>query len=202
MKSKRRLQLNGTDDAYARKDAVKDAKLTVTASAESPKRQSSKPPCTNTANSGTAAEIAGSISAQKGKKPAPRLAPATITINYRLHLGQDLSQKVQHIAEKHNQPMELIMKAARNRAVARFRTLALQNDTPSIPAPKSGGQFTRLSTVFTGEMADTLNRWFDPLMLDIAKDKRKPIILDLFQQEAHAICDAAELAPRQKQRPG
>lgn len=88
--------------------------------------------------------------------------------------------------------MELIMKAARNRAVARFRAFATNNEAPSIPVPKPGGQFTRLSTVFTGDTADSLNRWFDPLNLDIAKDKIKPIILDLFQQEVQAICDAAE----------
>lgn len=192
MKGKHRLQLSGTGDAYARKDAVKEAKLTVPASAESPKGQSSRPPCTNTADSAKATEMAGSHSAQKRKSPAPRATPATITVNYRLHLGEDLSQKLLHIAEKHNQPMERIMKAARNRAVARFRTLTLQNDTPAIPAPKSGGQFTRLSTMFTGEMADNLNSWFDPLKLNIAKDKIKPIILDLFQQEAQAICDAAK----------
>jgi len=191
MKGKRRLQLSGSDDAYARKDAVKEAKLTAPASAQSQKLQSSRPPCTNTANSTNATEMVGSHSAQRSKNPALGAAPAIITINYRLHLGEDLSQKLLHIAEKYNQPMELIMKAARNRAVARFRTLALLNEAPSIPAPKSDGQFTRLSTVFTGEMADNLNRWFDPLMLDIAKEKIKPIILELFQQEAQAICNAA-----------
>ena len=195
MKGKRRLQLNGTDDDYARKDAVKEAKLTTPATAPSPKRQPSKPPHAIITDSSTETETAGSTSTQKGKSSARGLAPSSITINYRLHLGEDLSRKIQHLAEQHNQPMELIMKAARNRAVARFRTLALLSGAPAIPAipaPKSGGQFTRLSTVFTGDMADTLNKWFDPLMLNIAKDKIKPIILDLFQQEAHAICDAAE----------
>ena len=40
-------------------------------------------------------------------------------------------------------------------------------------------------------MADNLNSWFDPLMLDVAMDKIKPIILDLFQQEAQAISKLA-----------
>jgi hypothetical protein len=133
-----------------------------------------------------------SHSAKKRKSPAPRATPTAITVNYRLHLGEDLSRQIQRLSKEHDQPIELIMKAARNRAVTRFRTLALQNDAPSIPVPKPGGQFTRLSTMFTGDIADSLNRWFDPLKLDIAKDKIKPIILDLFQQEAQAICDAAE----------
>lgn len=192
MKGKRRLQLNGTDDEYARKDAVKEAKLTTPATAPSPKHQSAKRPHVFATNSGTATELAGSVSTQKCRSSAPELAPSSITINYRLHLGEDLSQQIQQLAEQHDQPIELIMKAARNRAVARFRSLASKNEAPPIPAPKSGGQFTRLSTVFTSDTADTLNKWFDPLMLNIAKEKIKPIIVDLFQQEAQAICDAAE----------
>lgn len=192
MKSKRRLQLKGTDDAYARKDAARAAKQ------EEPKVEGTD---TSSVSKNPEPRPASQVSTKPRKpvaqSPARKTAvarpdTAEVRVNYRLNLGEELSHKLERVAVQYDQPMELIMKAARNRAVTRFRAFALADSAPEMPVPNSGGQFTRLSTVFSGEIADNLNRWFDPLKLDVAKDRIKPILLDLFQQEAQAICDSAE----------
>lgn len=192
MAPKRRLQLNGTDDAYARKDAARAKKLTG-------------PETEDVAASERAVPTSPEVPSESAKAPAPTAqkrasrrkekakveAPAEVRVNIRLHLGENLSRELEALSARFDQPMELIMKAARNRAVARFREMAVADSAPRIPEPATGGQFTRLSTVFTGEIAENLIRWFDPLRLDVAKDRIKPVLIDLFQKEARAILDGA-----------
>lgn len=84
------------------------------------------------------------------------------------------------------------MKGVRNKAADRFKALASGATKPPIPDTASGGQSTRYAATLTGDLAENLKAWFDPFGLGVAKDACKPILIWLFQEEAQALCDAAE----------
>ncbi len=104
-------------------------------------------------------------------------------------LGQELSERLQRLADAHDQPLELIMKGLRARVADRFRSLALGMTKPAIPEPETGGKSIRYATSLSGDLAENLNAWFDPFCLGVAKDACKPILIGLFQEEARALCE-------------
>ena len=120
-------------------------------------------------------------------------AARAIQMNYRLNLGEDLSERLQRLADAHDQPIELIMKGLRTRSAEKFRMLASGTTKPHIPAPETGGGSIRYAASISGDMAANLSAWFDPFGLGIAKDACKPLLIGLFQEEAKALCECVDM---------
>jgi len=191
-KEKRRLVLSGTDDVYAKREAAQDPKLMEASAhkaaplvASAPQRQNPKPVVTER----TDGLPATPTSEAELKTQTP---PPSIQMNYRLNLGLALSARLQQLADAHDQSIDLIMKGIRSKAAERFRALAIGAVKPPTSEPETGGKSIRYAATLAGERARNLNRWFDPFGLGVAKDACKPILIGLFQEEAKALCDAAE----------
>lgn len=197
-KDKRRLVLNGSDDAYARREAAKDGGTAAEHSTE-----------THPEPIRAAAPLQKELAFRPKREPMPRNERSeargpvesastrqktvqTIQVNYRLNLGQKLSERLQLLADAHDQPIELIMKGLRTKAADRFKGLATEGTKPPIPISETGGKSIRYAAAVSGDLAKNLNAWFDPFGLGVAKDACKPILIELFQEEARALCDAAE----------
>ncbi|TLP55510.1 hypothetical protein FEE96_22600 [Parasedimentitalea maritima] len=195
-RDKHRLILTGVDDAYAKRDAADDGKP---------------------ASNGVVAAAVPNITAvephgqftdkhdpsqkkptvyQSASKPRGLQSTRPIQINYRLNLGNVLSERIQRLADAHDQPVELLLKGLRNKAAVRFKSLACGSTKPVVPDPAPGGLSIRYAAVFTGDMARNLNHWFDPFDLGVAREACKPILVGLFQEEGRALCDAMQAATR------
>ena len=201
-KEKRRLVLNGTDDAYAKREATLGASLASKPSADSP----------NSPGAAFSGQRLVSASSGQSTEP-PEAAKATgseipeteapIQVNFRLNLGDSLSEQLQRLADAHDQPIDFVMKGLRNKAAERFKWAASENTKPSIPEPASGGLSVRYAATFSGYLARNLNQWFDPFGLGVAKEACKPILVEMFQQEAKALCVSADReAPNHPQDSG
>ncbi|MGH1355972.1 MAG: hypothetical protein ACRBBS_12935 [Thalassovita sp.] len=195
VKKKRRLQLTGKDDEYAKRDAVKDQ------TPEAPKVESAQAPKADVpppeAKPTDKPEISGS--ARKAPKAAPSSsrstedkAALTIQVNLRLPVGEQLTTRLHSLAEKHGQAVEPIMKTARSRAAERFTKIIEKGNKPESQGSETGGEVTRFATSYSGKDAERLNSWFDPFGLGVAKDGIKPIMTQLLQEEVAKICDAAD----------
>jgi hypothetical protein len=190
-KEKRRLVLNGTDDAYAKREATLGVSLASRPSADSPNSPGA-------AFSGQ--ELVSPSSGQSDEPQATAKATgseipeteASIQVNFRLNLGDSLSEQLQSLAVAHDQPINFVMKGLRNKAAERFKRVASENTKPSIPEPASGGLSIRYAATFSGDQARNLSQWFDPFGLGVAKEACKPILVEMFQQEAKALCVSAE----------
>lgn len=190
-KEQRRLVLNGTDDAYAKREAVQDMGSdqvsttdAVTPEKSAPKRLGLKTKPAVQTEKPTAIPTADA-------EPSLNTGHA-IQVNYRLNLGLKLSARLQRLADAHDQPIDLILRGIRIKTSKRFRVLVLQTTKPPIPVLEAGGISIRYACVFSGELAQNLNAWFDPFVLGVAKNACKPILIGLFQDEARALCDLAE----------
>jgi len=203
-KDRRRLVLNGNDDAYAQREAAKDSGDAAEQEAgahRQPVRAGASPkpePAARPEREPVPVPVPvlrkewpsdqGSI----GTAPVALKSVQAIQLNYRLNLGQDLSERLQRLADAHDQPIELMMKGLRARAAERFKILASGPTKPVIPEPETGGKSIRYATSISGDMATNLNTWFDPFGLGVAKDACKPLLIGLFQEEARVLCDTAE----------
>jgi hypothetical protein len=191
---KHRLILTCADDAYAKRDAADGTK-----------------PASNGAEVIAAPNIAAvephdqftdkHNSSQKkptvhqpASKPQSLQSTRPIQINYRLNLGNELSERIQRLADAHDQSVELLLKGLRNKAAVRFKYLACGSAKPAFPVPAPGGLSVRYAAVFTEKMARNLNHWFDPFDLGVAKEACKPILVGLFQEEGRALCVAMQAA--------
>jgi hypothetical protein len=190
-KEKRRLVLNGTDDAYAKREATLEGSPVSRSSAE------------NSNSPGAAFSGQEPVSPSSGHSDEPQAtakatgseipkAEAPIQVNFRLNLGDSLSEQLQRLADAHDQPFDLVMKGLRNKAAGRFKRVVSENTKPSIPEPASGGLSIRYAATFSGDQARNLSQWFDPFGLGVAKEACKPILVEMFQQEAKALCVSAE----------
>lgn len=190
-KEARRLVLNGTDDAYAKRDAVRDPNPdeTSTPDAVAPEVRAAK---RGSPESGLVVQPEQPAPKPKARSEPPQKAAHSIQVNYRLNLGPALSARLQSLADAHDQSLDLVMKGIRARAAERFRTLASAATKPPMPEPATGGKSIRYAASISGELAENLHAWFDPFGLGVAKDACKPILIWLFQEEARALCDAAE----------
>jgi len=197
-KDRRRLVLNGSDDAYARREAVKDGGSTAEDGAgfhREPVRakaaQQREPASRSEREPVTGDERPGEQS-RGGSTPPAKQSVQGIQVNYRLNLGEELSERLQYLADTHDQSIKLLMKGLRGKATERFREVATAAAKPRISVPATGGKSIRYATSISGDMAETLNAWFDPFGLGVAKDACKPILIWLFQEEATTLCDAVE----------
>lgn len=197
-KDRRRLVLNGSDDAYARREAAKDgsdAAEVVTGLDHEPTRAAAPLEPVSASRSErkpVSREVRPEEHRSSGSDSPPQETAQSIQVNYRLNLGQELSERLQRLADAHDQPIELIMKGLRVRAADRFKVLASGSTKPLIPEPEAGGKSIRYATSLSGDIAANLNAWFDPFGLGVAKDACKPILIGLFQEEARVLCDAAQ----------
>ena len=198
-KDRRRLVLNGSDDAYARREAVKDGGSTAEDGAgfhREPVRAKAaqqREPASRSEQEQVARDERPGEQSRGGSTPPAKQSVQGIQVNYRLNLGEELSERLQYLADTHDQSIKLVMKGLRTRAADRFRTLASGSTKPEIPDPAPGGLATRFATAYCGADAAKLNAWFDPFGLGVAKDAIKPILVALFQEEAEAICDGVEM---------
>lgn len=195
-RDKHRLILTGADDAYAKRDAADEGKP---------------------ASNGVVAVASPNVAAvethgqftdkpnpsqkmptvhQSASKPQGLQPTGPIQINYRLNLGNELSERIQRLANAHDQPVDLVLKGLRNKAALRFKSLAYSSTKPVVPDPAPGGLSIRYAAVFTGEMARNLNHWFDPFDLGVAKETCKSILVGMIQEEGRALCNAMQAASR------
>ncbi|KIC08871.1 hypothetical protein RA19_18650 [Leisingera sp. ANG-M1] len=194
-KDKRRLVLTGTDDLYAKKEALIERPLSDSSKETSPQ------PDIPVEEIETVTSLPVTSEQTPATDPLPgarRLHPGTgkaIQVNFRLNLGKDLSKRLQQLAEAHGQPLEPILKGLRIKAADRFKSLAAGQVKPVVPAPDSGGLYIRHTATYTGDIARVLNQWFDPFGLGIAKDACKPILTQLLQEEARVLCEVNPVKP-------
>jgi len=198
-KDRRRLVLNGSDDAYARREAAKEgggaAEDTVGVDRE-PARATAPhqpEPVSRPVRKAVPRDDRPRKQDPDQSVPPVQKAVQTIQMNYRLNLGKDLSERLQRLADAHDQPIELIIKGLRTNAADQFKALAAGTTKPQIPGPETGGKSIRYATSISGDMAANLNTWFDPFGLGVAKDACKPILIGLFQEEARALCDGVDM---------
>lgn len=198
-KDRRRLVLNGSDDAYARRDAAKDggdAAEHETSPDHEPARVAASlqpEPASRLERKPVSREVRPEEHRSSGSDSPPQETAQAIQVNYRLNLGQELSERLQRLADAHDQPIELIMKGLRTKAAKKFKALASGPTKPPISEPETGGNSIRYATSISGDIAANLNAWFDPFGLGVAKDACKPILIGLFQEEARVLCDGVEL---------
>lgn len=194
VKKKRRLQLNGSDDQYAKRDAANAQPPEQQAQPETQKPEQVKPAQAKVETKTkpvpkpvevVKAPIAKIVKPVTGKTDET----AQIPVNLRLPVGDDLTARLKTLADKHGQPIEPILKTARGRAAERFNAMIQGNTKPEPVESETGGEVTRFSATFTGSNAERLNSWFDPFQLGVAKDGIKPIMAKLLQEEIAKICD-------------
>ena len=194
-RDKHRLILTGADDAYARRDAADECKPASNGvvAAAAPNNAAVEPHDQFTDKPGPSQK---KTDHQATSKPQGLQSTRPIQINYRLNLGKELSERLQRLADAHDQSVELLLKGLRNKAAVRFKSSACGSTKPGFPDPAPGGLSIRYAAVFTGEMARNLNHWFDPFDLGVAKEACKPILVGMIQKEGRALCDAMQAAVR------
>ena len=194
-RDKHRLILRGADDAYAKRDAADEGKPASNGvlAAAAPNVAAVEPHDQFTDKPGPSQK---KTDHQAASKPQGLQSTRPIQINYRLNLGKELSERIQRLADTHDQPVDLVLKGLRNKAAVRFKSLACGSTKLGFPGPAPGGLSIRYAAVFTGEMARNLNHWFDPFDLGVAKEACKPILVGLIQKEGRALCDAMQAASR------
>ena len=191
IKKKRRLQLIGPDDQYAKRDAVKDQRSSQ--ETKKPVSETKKPPikkeqvAPQPVSSDKIADASPPQSIEQRNDKSEQ-----VPVNIRLPVGEKLSKRLTEIANKYNQPIEPIIKTARKRAAERFKELVLIGKKPEATEFETGGEVTRFAATFSGAAAEKINKWFDPFNLGVAKDGIKPVMARLLQEEIVKICDAVE----------
>lgn len=192
VKKKRRLQLTGPDDQYAKRDAVKrdaakEKSPIAPAQEPTPKPETAK---LKVAKASTEKQTATAV--PQNSSPKKTASNTQIPVNLRLPIGEPLTARLTALAEKHGQAIEPILKTARGRAAERFNGMIEGDAKPEPTECETGGEITRFATTFIGENADRLNAWFDPFGLGVAKDGIKPIMTKLLQDEIAKICDTVD----------
>jgi hypothetical protein len=195
-RNKHRLILTGADDAYAKRDAADGAKPASNgAEVTATPNVAEVEPHGQFTDKQSPSQKKPNVH-QPGSKPQGLQSTRPIQINYRLNLGKELSERLQRLADAHDQPVELVLKGLRNKAAVRFKSLACGSTKPGFPDTALGGLSIRYAAVFAGETARNLNHWFDPFDLGVAKEACKPILVWLIQEEGRALCDAMQVAAK------
>ncbi|ATG38099.1 hypothetical protein PhaeoP23_03946 (plasmid) [Phaeobacter piscinae] len=217
-KKKRRLQLTGSDDQYAKRDAARDsepqAPKPVQVSREQPaiettEEAAGKSKQTSSAEPSPKPEMVStpkpapkpalkpakvspqSSTAANSQKPAVNNNTDKIVVNFNLHVGDELTQAVTEMASRHSVPVEPILKKARMQTAKRFLEIVQSGKKPEGGEIESGGLVVRFSTTYTADNAAKLAEWYDPIGIGLAKDGIKPVVNRLLLEQINALCEAA-----------
>ena len=131
-KERRRLVLSGTDDAYAKREAVREMNP-VEAPTPDPVAPEKSAPKRDGPKFGPNVQTEKHLAMPTADAEPPQKAGLSIQVNYRLNLGHELSDRLQRLADANDQPIVLVMKGIRSKAAERFRTLVSEATKPPPP---------------------------------------------------------------------
>lgn len=194
-KSARRLVLKGSDNQYAKRDAL---------NAERPAAAlPQQGPASPVENPGTGGPTASVVAATAPPVPTPGTPDQTLTpaadvsasavvrISVQISLGETSSAGAAALAARYGLPLADVIKGARLRALKHFKVMMADGKPLPALTIAEGGLTTLIATKFTGEIAKAIIARFDPLGLGSAASRIKPVIEGLVQYHLQNICDAA-----------